>query len=158
MVGLKDEPLEWIRDNLNLSGANAFTTKEIQLPFIPDEDQTMFIHRFEVEFTKFDAGVHGDHIYIVLANDTAGSELFINQEATIAKVKLEMALVTSGMHIYKLPIVERFDPPMMYVKPTIWVVGGSSGQAALVSFQYRIGYTLDKISKNDFIDALLETR
>ena len=159
MVGLKDEPMEYIRGNLTLSAANTGTVVEIQLPFVPNEEQTMFIHSFEIEHKEIDVPVQGDSVLACLLNQAIDAEVFIHEESLLAKYKMEIAAGAAGELIYYFGESRQFfNPPIMYVKPSIFVNGGSAGQAAAVNYNFRIGYTVDKISKADFIDALLETQ
>ncbi|GAH36712.1 unnamed protein product, partial [marine sediment metagenome] len=49
-----------------------------------------------------------------------------------------------------------FDPPLLYPKAFIYLGISSTGFTSALAAHFRIGYTLEKVSREDFISALVE--
>ncbi|GAI04469.1 unnamed protein product, partial [marine sediment metagenome] len=51
---------------------------------------------------------------------------------------------------------QTFDPPILYPKANLYVALSTAGFASITNASFRIGYTLEKVSREDFISALVE--
>ncbi|MBA7550438.1 hypothetical protein ES705_43735 [subsurface metagenome] len=51
---------------------------------------------------------------------------------------------------------QTFDPPILYPKASLYVGFNTVGFTTVKKLAVRIGYTLEKVSREDFISALVE--
>ena len=87
----------------------------------------------------------------------------LDRDALIAKM---MERVSAGgvqgslseyfRNIYENPAHWRFDPPVLVAKDTLFLGVVGTGNANAKSARIRIGYTLQKVSVEAFIAALVE--
>ena len=68
----------------------------------------------------------------------------------------EIKLATNGMYIDRIHDTIYFDPPILYAKNKIYMGMNSAGQGAVKTAYAALGYTLEKVDKDDFIAALVE--
>ena len=69
--------------------------------------------------------------------------------------KVSLGAVWHWLH-EEMPAYWRFDPPILYPRANLYFGVLTSGFAAAANFAIRIGYTLQRVSKEDFIAALVE--
>ncbi len=53
-------------------------------------------------------------------------------------------------------MVKRYDPPILYAKDSVWAACQGFTTTNLAQFQFRIGYTLERVSSEEFIAALVD--
>jgi len=53
-------------------------------------------------------------------------------------------------------MINKFDPPILYPKAHIYCSLNTNGMATAFAGHFRLGYTLEKVSREDFISALVE--
>ncbi len=152
--------MEFLRGELALTGATV-TTEEINTPVSKTQELAMLIH----EINKICESVE------LIALNTAINEFTLNSEAhtgeatspdfndpdTIYRVDhtAEEGILTSAKH-YSGPTSKKGDPPLLYTKGKMYFEGRQrlAGQATQYA-SIQIGYTLEKVSKEAYIDALV---
>ncbi|MBA7586626.1 hypothetical protein ES708_28629 [subsurface metagenome] len=151
--------MEYLRQTVTQSGANAYTEHEIATPTSKTENMAMLIHSIEFSASRFveAAPANGDAIQLQVTSTHQNSITEIADPDCIALYEVFVHLnavfntiFTHGAHHIK------FDPPLLYPKAHLYLAVGSNGLAAAIAGQFRIGYTLEKVSREDFISALVE--
>ncbi len=137
-----------------LSAANTTTTKMIQTPTSKSEKLAMLIHRIDYEFpthAKQDIFIQAS----IVDYDVAAESKSLIGDHVIDSAKMIFKFTTSGMAYKRMIEEHHFDPPVLFTKQKVGLQGRSTGAAAALIVRARIGYTLEKVDKDDYIDALV---
>ncbi|MBA7708002.1 hypothetical protein ES703_116889 [subsurface metagenome] len=151
--------LEFLRANVRQSAADAYTEKEVATPASKTETMAMLIHSIELypEAQIDGEPVQGDHIdvHVSKASKTITGNISDPDILAVYITTTHLAAIFHGItHTGAQKYV--FDPPILYPKSSIFIAIDGTGLAATITGHFRIGYTLEKVSREDFIDALVE--
>ncbi|MBA7706001.1 hypothetical protein ES703_114845 [subsurface metagenome] len=138
--------------------AGILTEGEIPLPTSANENLAVLIHQIDLMVT-----IPSDGIENLGALSTVSyihmAESFPNSAMPGMLIKREVYMVESGVtgqhfQVNQEHFMKYFDPPVLVAKNKLYVIQKSAG-CADKSVDAVIGYTLEKVSKDDFIDALV---
>lgn len=136
------------------SGVDADTTAMIQTPASKSEKLAMLIHMVEFEFTTHPT-LDQDHTLFLVDRNVGATKKYINDPEVVAMANLIEKFTTSGLGYTSRVHTTYFNPPILYTRQTIGLQTGSSGSGVQNVGKCRVGYTLEKVSKEDYIDALV---
>lgn len=149
--------MEFLRFSVDESAANTFTQGDpIQTPNSKTENLAMLIHTIDLMIKDGLDGEDGDSIEVQLTTKSQTAMIEIDDPECIEKLSWEARMTTSGAVLYDHKQVTKFDPPLLYSKGAIYPAIQCTGQPAASAVYGRIGYTLEKVTKESFIDALVE--
>lgn len=150
---------EVIKENITLTGANAYTSKE--LTFMANEIgktkknssdiKVMLIHGIGLEINSgFDvAGVtDDDDFFIQFATNEETAEITKLDKDLFWKKKFKRNFITGG-HLNDKDVTPEywFKTPLPYFKPRIWVSAGSTGLADALDIDFELFHTYGYVSK-----------
>ena len=151
--------MEFLRQKVTQTAANAFTQVAIATPTSKTENMAMLIHSIELEPTRHvdSTPTEADRISMTVAKTSQASDLEISDPDCLAMMRINTRLAA----IYHDTIYigrqnHKFDPPILYPKAFLYCSVGATGMASAIIGHFRIGYTLEKVSREDFISALVE--
>ncbi|GAH26328.1 unnamed protein product [marine sediment metagenome] len=150
--------LEIMRGLLSTSVADTLTSEAFNTPVRYKDNEAMLI--WDIWFslgTGFDVGhADGDEMEVSLSDEEGDRDY--QHDGLVAKYSEllsvdgnSMILVNKSGHTHW-----HFDPPLLYAKQQIWFNTSSVGIGTTIQNRFRIGYTIEKVSDQVFIDALTE--
>ncbi|MBA7550082.1 hypothetical protein ES705_42588 [subsurface metagenome] len=150
--------MEYIRGQLALSAANTFTEIVLQTPTSKTENMAMLIHSIEFEPSyQIDLTPAESSVNMQVTRSTQSAIIMLIDPDLIAKTRSRFHLnavanwlTTSGER------KQTFDPPLLYPRSQIYLGMSTVAFVSVISGACRIGYTLEKVSREDFISALVE--
>jgi len=148
--------LEWLRGSVTQGGADAFGETEIKTPVGRANNLAMAIHEVEFEHETLDTVAAADESEIQLTMNSKTETLPISNSDLFAKWKKCLDLVTSGAIVHDVQRTQKFYPPLLYAKSSIYLGFDTVGQAAAKSAYTRIGYTLRYVSATRMVQALVD--
>ncbi|MBA7550727.1 hypothetical protein ES705_43250 [subsurface metagenome] len=151
--------MEFMRGSLAQSAANVFTEREVQTPTSKTETMAMLIHQIELRPARLidSTPTAEDHIAVQIAKAPQDSTDDIDNPDIIAYYMARTHLDAVFNQMVEKGYQEvKFDPPILYPKSTIYAGINTIGFAAPMTLNFRIGYTLEKVSREDFIAALVD--
>lgn len=165
MAGEK-EFMAYLRAELTESAASTFTETEIDTGLSTDRGVVMEIHQVEFDFSCLqlaELSANGEeYVGMHVTKDSQSDILNVNDTELISKYEYSIfrsvAIGTDAGPLWydkERPIVFTFPKPIPYVKPTIWIGLKGSDATAKNTGRVRIGYTLSKVSKSDFVELLV---
>lgn len=157
--------LEFIRGTAS-SVAAAFAETEVATPASRTESMAMLI--WHVEFDSTPPNMQDNVISSVvmhLAESTQTGELQLEDDDLIVKdvQRTDTGTAQGSLTEYTLiygnafrPRTYNFDPPILYPRASVFfgIIGINTALTKIGRF--RIGYTLEKVSAQDFIAALVD--
>jgi len=151
--------MEYLRANVLQTAINVFTEKEIRCPTSKTENMAMLIHEIEIHpLILIDAApanadiVHGQ---VTKKSKDAIALLYDPDVLSIFSTYTALNAVFNQL-LYRGTMTRKFDPPILYPRASMFLGVHTAGMAATVRIAVRIGYTLEKVSREDFISALVE--
>ncbi|MBA7546349.1 hypothetical protein ES705_38739 [subsurface metagenome] len=151
--------MEFLRADVKQTVVDTYKEVQIPTPTSKTENMAMLIHEIYLEPNRLVDGTPTD-------TDTMELHLAGKTKATVTKVSdpdilaylfamtskgtIWNWLETLGAQMWK------FDPPILYPKANLFLAINTGGFTATMSAVCRIGYTLEKVSREDFISALVE--
>lgn len=154
--------MEYIRGSVNGTGV-AVNTEEIVTPVSKTEKLAMLIHEINMELNmvEFLAGVQTYNALVVSRRSHEGDANIPewNDQDVLHYARsqaVEGIIVGSFSREQHGTLNKKFDPPLLYTKSLIYIEAGQ-GQAGQTSqaMTCAIGYTLEEVSREAFIDALV---
>jgi len=156
--------MEFLRNRVKQVSVNVHAEEEIPTPCSTTENMAMLIHWvfFHTDDPQSDEGSYGA-ITTYLARHSQSGGIAMQDPDCIAAYQQTIAIgryegtLSEYYEYYEDPQVLVFDPPVLYAKSVIYHGIGTVQQpgAALKTSDVAIGYTLEKVSKDDFIAALV---
>ncbi|MBA7707873.1 hypothetical protein ES703_116757 [subsurface metagenome] len=151
--------MEYLRGSVIMAAANAYTEVVLQTPTSKTENMAMLIHEIDLRPSKLvaitPASTDTMSVQCTKASKTGFTK--ISDPDVLARyltyTHLDAVFNYLAEHGSQLT---KFDPPLLYPKSQIYIAVVSSGFDATVDLHARIGYTLEKVSREDFISALVE--
>lgn len=157
---MKDERfLEKLGGKCNMSAADTYTEVAINTPVSGTEELAMLIHKIAMvgEWPNPTAG-SVSHIREQVMKRAIGSSVGYDDPDLIWRV--QKAVETSGVGdpAWQSGSEDNetyFDPPILYARPQIFVSIDGANNGAVKGMVVAIWYTLEKVSKDAFIAALV---
>ena len=158
--------LEFINGVLTESAANTFTELEIATPASRTALSAMLIWLIEFDMTTPDIEDAQTNVTnIQLTRDTTTGLNNLEDDDLLARWSISVAagaiqgslseyLVASGLD--PRPRVFKFDPPILYPRSSVWLGIQGTGNVNVKTGRCRVGYTLEKVSQQAFIAALVD--
>ena len=151
--------MEFIRVDFSLSAANIYTEEEVATPSSRTETMAMLIHSIEMYPTiqADTTPTNNDSINLHVSKTSKAAYGYISDPDILAifGVTTHLNAVFNGF-TYRGSQIQKFDPPILYPKASLFFAAASLGFAQAAAVKCRIGYTLEKVSREDFISALVE--
>jgi len=151
--------LEWIGFHIDEQAPNTYTEVPIELPTSENETLALLLHRIEFEME------HGEripglitHVDTGLRHRSGVGYPHINVPDVIASVDLELCIEAAGVHTGRVAdtiVPKLFDPPILVATRQIYLFIQGANNVGASECYGRIGYTLEKVSREAFIAALV---
>lgn len=148
--------LEFLNEDCLESGANTYTEVQISTPCSKTEELAMLIHKITYDFDELMNLQSADALLCQLCRTTQSGILDMDNSEQIDKAGIIADVLTSGGGPIQNIIEHHFNPPILYAKSKIFFSVKGISQSAARECSVRIGYTLEKVDKDAFIDALVE--
>ncbi len=157
--------LEFLRGRVTETAANTFTEVEITTPASRTESLAMLIHQVKFATSMPDTeDAQQNTVETQLTKTTQSAIINIDNDAQIdAHTIIEAAGVVQGSlsEYYRLETQgigtwRHFHPAILYPRAGIFLGVQGTGNANARTGQIQIGYTLERVSKDDFIAALVD--
>jgi hypothetical protein len=151
--------MEFLRATISQSATNAYAQIQIPTPTSKTENMAMLIHSIELLPTNLVAAAPAttDHVRAHLASKSKTSVSTIVDPDVLAYYKAFTSLnAVFNDTLFFGEQKQTFNPPILYPHANLFAAIQSMGFAAVITLTCRIGYTLEKVSREDFISALVE--
>lgn len=142
------EAIESLKDNILLSAANTFTEEQIRLSEVSMERRkAMLIHEIAIELTTpIDHDqVNDDDWLFQICSSEEGAEVYIDDKDCVFKAKERFRMVQNAAgEVYETDIAikrYKFNPPLPYLKDTMYIGAKTTGQDAAQNFRFEILHT-----------------
>ncbi|MBA7550846.1 hypothetical protein ES705_43372 [subsurface metagenome] len=151
--------MEYLRATAIQASPNAFGETQMPTPTSKTENMAMLIHSIEMMLLRYVDTTPTD-------TDTVSCHVSSQSQTSIRKID-EPETLASFLAVTHINAVYhdtekhgqlnlKFDPPILYPKANLYLAISSSGHTTGQYVKCRIGYTLEKVSREDFISALVE--
>jgi len=151
--------MEFLRASVVLTAADAYTETQIPTPTSKTENLAMLIHSIELDpAAVVDATpTNADESKVHLSKRTQTIWKNIGDPDILAHFKAKTHLAAIFHHLaISGSMKHTFDPPILYPHANLFLGMDTVGWTSVTSAVCRIGYTLEKVSREDFISALVE--
>ncbi|MBA7550795.1 hypothetical protein ES705_43318 [subsurface metagenome] len=160
MVKMAKGPyMEFLRGKAQQTANNTYAETQIPTPTSKTENMAMLIHSVELvpsalaPITPANAAVMEAH----LAKRTQAAVITLIDPDLIANYHVLTILNAVFNELaFRGEQKQTFDPPLLYPHANLFLGISTSGFASTRFVECRIGYTLEKVSREDFISALVE--
>lgn len=159
MAKVSKDFMEYLRGTVTETGANTFSQVTINTPVGRANQLAMLIHEIVMELdptNSIDALADNDGINMQVTKDSETNLVGVDSESHIASHDQTFKLVTSGATTFDRRKTKIFNPPLLYAKSKMFFSAVSAGQAAAKTYNVKIGYTIEKVDKTSFIEALVD--
>jgi len=147
--------MEFLRIIGQQSANDTNTTFMIQTPTSKTEAMAMLIHQIDYQYDDHSKVDHSQAMVIV-DRDVGAIGKWITDQECIDAVRYKQKFTTTGLAYLNVIQKHTFDPPILYSRAAIGMQIRSTTTGAQKWGRVRIGYTLEKVSKMAFIEALTE--
>lgn len=149
--------MEWMRLRAATITNDTYREQEWETPTSKTEKMAMLIHKIQFHIDDITGMANDDEIDVDL-HDRAGQVEVLNYDDSglIEKMNYFLKLTTSGAEEVGMIREINYSPPILYAKKKMYSGINSAGMGALTGCDVRIGYTLEKVSQENFIAALVE--
>jgi len=155
----KDKFMQWLRlPRLAQTGADVTTEVEVKLPTIPEEGLVMVVH--EIDFMALmPPAIDGSWAQMTLAtiSGIASGSLRYDNEAVIDLQESRCSGSAGGI----LPGINHrhlYPTPFIIAHPNLHMYNTSSATTLANVIHGRIGFTFEKVSTEEFFQALASYR
>jgi len=170
MIVNKGPFLEFMGIKLTESAINTYTEKEAATPTSENENLVMLIHQIEM---------HVDHADTPAAAGTTDTTAqIVDRSMSSLKNHADQELIALCQHSFRGALRETaagvftivvdcslgerqrivyYDPPLVYAKSKIYLGVKGSGNTVVKVASAKIGYTVERVSAEAFIKALVQT-
>ena len=151
--------MEFLRAKAVQSTANTYAEIMIPTPTSKTESMAMLIHSIELEPTNvLDTTVNnGDLASMHLSKTHKTSTLGLEDPDILARYRAKVSLnAVFNTVVFQGERKHVFDPPILYPHTNLFLGFYTLGFTAASYGIGRIGYTLEKVSREDFIAALVD--
>lgn len=151
--------MEFLRSKATQTAINTYIEEQIPTPTSKTENMAMLIHSVElIPLSLVDTTpTNADSVSVHLARKSSTFTLTLSNPDLIAYFNAVTALnaIFNGVSI-RGQQKTTFDPPLLYPKANLYLGMNTVGMATVKYAECKIGYTLEKVSREDFISALVE--
>lgn len=158
--------MNFLRGKVSESAASTYTENEIDTNLSAERGVMMEIHSIEFDFTLLqlkEISADGEEsMAMQLVRESKSSIVNVDDPDLLCKHGEYMfraaAIGTDAGPLYYnhvRPVQVNFLKPIPYVKPSIIVGIQGSDASAVNTGRFRIGYTLRKINKTEFLELLI---
>ena len=151
--------MEFLRARALQAAINTYAETQIPTPTSKTENMAMLIHSIEIVPAMLHAlaPANADMIEMHLAKTSQTDVLTLDDPDVLAYYHCMTVLdAVFGALAERGEQKQTFDPPILYPKANLYLGVSSVGMASVRFGEVRIGYTLEKVSREDFISALVE--
>ncbi len=151
--------MEYLRAYPSQAVINTYVEVQMATPSSKTENMAMLIHSIEFHpLALVDvAPANLDAVMGQLTKVPKSTIYDINDPDVIAIYKAITVLNAVMNDVVEIGTQKQtFDPPILYPKASLYVGFNTVGLTTVKKLAVRIGYTLEKVSREDFISALVE--
>ncbi|MBA7556203.1 hypothetical protein ES705_48902 [subsurface metagenome] len=151
--------MEFLRALVVQTAINTYQEIQMPTPTSKTENMAMLIHSIELYPTNILAGsiANGDVLHAHLSKTTKTAPGKVADADILAEYRAYAALAEIFHDtVYMGSQKHTFDPPILYPHANLYAAIQTTGFTSVVSLNVRVGYTLEKVSREDFISALVE--
>ncbi|MBA7550116.1 hypothetical protein ES705_42622 [subsurface metagenome] len=151
--------MEFLRGYLAQTAANAYEELQIPTPASKTENLAMLIHSIELQPDRLldTVPANSDLVMCHLSRKSDTTVRKLSEPDILASFRAYTSLnaVFNALVLHGAELT-KFDPPLLYPKANLYLGLNTVGFTAVTNMVVRIGYTLEKVSREDFISALVE--
>jgi len=151
--------MEFLRAKVTQVTANVYAEAQIPCPTSKTENMAMLIHSIELRPSMKIDSVPTDtdtvNLHLTKASKTTLANLLDPDVITDYKSVTILGAVMNDVLEFGQELAT-FDPPILYPRTNLYLGIYTVGLTTVISAYARIGYTLEKVSREDFISALVE--
>jgi len=148
--------VEFLRWRVEETGNNTLTEVEVATPASKGELMCMIIHFVDywIEVPDKVAGTSETFFGIF---DESGHDLVLKHKDPHCLLFRHLYIQGAQPELNDVRECDRvfYDPPLLYARDSIYMAIKGSANTSTKGSQGMIGYTLEKVSREDFIDALV---
>ncbi|MBA7551079.1 hypothetical protein ES705_43613 [subsurface metagenome] len=151
--------MEFLRAEVLQTVANTYAEIQIPTPTSKTENLAMLIHSIELEPSSWadPAPANLDNLHLQLTKRSKTDEVYLDDPDLLAHVA---SFVTLNAVIHAILLTGHqktdFDPPILCTKANLYFGINTVGFTGYHGARCRISYTLEKVSREDYISALVE--
>jgi len=158
--------MEFVRDIVTETAANTYTESEFAVPTSKTEELAMLIWEIKTQLDR--PSIEDGETNTLHAQVTDRSETAIQGIERVGQIILHRrasdAGAISGALSDYLDLREsggdvqtvKWDPPILYAKSTMFLSLAGIGNSGAKSVRAKVGYTLERVSREEFIEALVD--
>lgn len=155
--------MEYLRARHTSTGVTVVTTA-VETPISKTEELAMLIHEINLYCAEpnFTLATRNNQYLVVSKRSHEGDAAlqgYGNQDCLHFRTLIAAEGIAAGTQRAEQQgeVQKRFDPPLLYSKSQIYIESLQSAAGMQdAQVECSIGYTLEKVSRDDFIDALVE--
>lgn len=148
--------MEFLRGAVTMEGADTYGSNELKTPVGRANKLAMAIHQIEFEHEKLDTVATEDDVDLQLTMNEKTEIVPISNSDYIDGFSKGFSLVTSGAVVHERKKKNKFYPPLLYAKSSMYLGMDTTGQGAAKSGYVRLGYTLRYVSATRMVQALVD--
>ena len=151
--------MEFLRARVLQTAANTYEEVQIPTPTSKTENMAMLIHSIELAPASIvdpaPTTLDSCHIHVAKRSKTIAGVL---DDPDILAYYSGLTILDAVFHMVYFTGSDKhiFDPPILYPHANLFAGISTTGFTGVTNAKVRIGYTLEKVSREDFISALVE--
>ncbi|MBA7553689.1 hypothetical protein ES705_46285 [subsurface metagenome] len=151
--------MEFLRAIVTQTAINTFAEVQIPTPTSKTENMAMLIHSIQMQPNNLvdTTPTNLDTVSVQMSKVSKTGVKFIHDPDILAfyQALTNLDTVYNGV-TFKGHEIQTFDPPILYPHANLYFGIYTVGLTNVEIGRCRIGYTLEKVSREDFISALVE--
>jgi hypothetical protein len=151
--------MEFLRAIVTQTAINAYKEVQIPTPTSKTENMAMLIHSIELRPSVLVAAAPATEDFISThLCKTTQTNVRTTADPDILAIYHAVTNLNAVFHdvLIRGEQKQTFDPPILYPKASLFLGMTTGGMASVKNVTVRVGYTLEKVSREDFISALVE--
>ncbi|MBA7551421.1 hypothetical protein ES705_43961 [subsurface metagenome] len=151
--------MEFLRAEVTMAIVDTYEEVQIPTPTSKTENLAMLIHSIELEPATYadSTPVSLDTLHLQLTKRSKTEPVYLDDPDLLARFASTTILDTVANHILTTGHQKTdFNPPILCTKTNLYLGLNTNGFTTICIARCRIGYTLEKVSREDYISALVE--
>ncbi|MBA7551082.1 hypothetical protein ES705_43616 [subsurface metagenome] len=151
--------MEFLRAEVLMETPDVYAEVQIPTPTSKTENMAMLIHSIELEPSTFadPAPVTLDTLHVQLTKRSKTELVYLDDPDLLAHFAA-FTILNAVFHAVLTTGHQKtdFNPPILCPKANLYFGIDTNGFTSIMGARCRISYTLEKVSREDFISALVE--
>ncbi len=151
--------MEFLRANVLMAVANKYEEVQIPTPTSKTENLAMLIHSIELEPSSWCdiTPTNLDTLHVTLTKRSKDTTVYMDDPDLLAHVASFTTLNAVANHVLLTGNQKTdFSPPILCTKANLYFGIMTVGFTGVHGARCRISYTLEKVTREDYISALVE--